>query len=196
MFLPLADLISSRRGGGIKWYTYTLYIPPRKSENRLQTITNEFEARRVKLWIKSAWFAVIMTSELEIVRSELFQLNLITKFISIAPALMISHLLCFQVSEISSNYTQKIEKSRRNIRNEIGFFFYFLGWNNLISNCLSHMLYNCLNSILLINAERERERTNINLIFNGRNPQVRFREIFHDDFCFNFSFFGMFCLWI
>lgn len=51
------------------------------------------------------------------------------------------------------------------------------------------MLYNCLNSILLINAERERERTNINLIFNGRNPQVRFREIFHDDFCFNFSFF-------
>lgn len=157
MFLPLADLISSRRGGGIKWYTYTLYIPPRKSENRLQTITNEFEARRVKLWIKSAWFAVIMTSELEIVRSELFQLNLITKFISIAPALIISHLLCFQVSEISSNYTQKIEKSRRNIRNEIGFFFYFLGWNNLISICLSHMLYNCLNSILLINAERERE---------------------------------------
>lgn len=68
-----------------------------------------------------------MTSELEIVRSELFQLNLITKFISIAPALIISHLLCFQVSEISSNYTQKIEKSRRNIRNEIGFFFIFWG---------------------------------------------------------------------
>lgn len=68
-----------------------------------------------------------MTSELEIVRSELFQLNLITKFIGIAPALIISHLLCFQVSEISSNYTQKIEKSRRNIKNEIGFFFIFWG---------------------------------------------------------------------
>lgn len=52
--------------------------------------------------------AVIMTSELEIVRSELFQLNLITKFISIAPSLIISHL-CFQGSEISSNYTEKIE---------------------------------------------------------------------------------------
>lgn len=66
-----------------------------------------------------------MTSELEIVRSELFQLNLITKFISIAPSLIISHLLCFQGSEISSNYTEKIEVDGTS-RMKLDFFL-FLG---------------------------------------------------------------------